>query len=303
MLAGALLLDLLAGEYPNRLHPTVWMGVLTDKLLDFAPHEGTAEQFVFGVALVVAVAGLFAVPLWFGLQWLEQWNQGVYVLVGALALKPAFSIRALWAAARRVEMALIEGELTAAQAAVGHLVSRDTAALGPGQVASAAVESVAENFTDSVVAPLLWFVVLGPTGAIAYRAVNTQDAMVGYHGRYEYIGKAAARLDDVLNYVPARLGGLLLVAAAPFSGANGGAAWRTMLADHRRTESPNAGWTMSAMAGALGVRLEKIGHYVLGDGLSRPTAGSVERSLRVYMHATALLLAGCFLALAVLHAG
>ena len=101
MLAGALMLDLLAGEYPNRLHPTVWMGVLTDKLLDFAPREGTAEQFVFGCALVLAVAGLFAVPLWFGLQWLQQWNQGVYVLVGALALKPAFSIRALWAAARR----------------------------------------------------------------------------------------------------------------------------------------------------------------------------------------------------------
>lgn len=302
MLAGALLLDLLAGEYPGRLHPVVWMGQVTDKLVDFAPAEGARGQFLFGCLLVVVVVAVFALPLWLLLEWLRGASPGFAVVAGALALKPAFSIRALAAAARRVEAALIEGDLPVAQAAVGHLVSRDVGGLGPGQVASATVESVAENFTDSVVAPLLWFVVLGVPGAIAYRAVNTMDAMVGYHGRYEFIGKAAARLDDVLNWVPARMAGLLLVAAAPFSGMRAGPAWRTMLAEHATTESPNAGWTMSAMAGALGVRLEKVGAYVLGRGFGRPSAGTIEGAMHVYRHALVIFLALCFLLTAVVHA-
>ncbi len=302
MLAGALLLDLLAGEYPPRLHPVVWMGKLTDRLVDLAPRAGVVRQLLFGGLLVLVVAGAFALPLQVALDWLAQANRGMAVVASALAFKAAFSIRALTEAARRVEAALIEDELSQAQTAVGHLVSRDTGALNSPQVASAAVESVAENFTDSVVAPLLYGVLLGPAGAIAYRAINTLDAMVGYHGRYEYLGKAAARLDDVLNYVPARIAGLVMVAGAHFGGSAPGA-WRAMWRDHGQTESPNAGWTMSAMAGALGVRLEKSGHYVLAAGSPPATAGTIERSLRVYRHATALAVTLCFLLTAVLHAG
>ena len=125
---------------------------------------------------------------------------------------------------------------------------------------SATVESVAENTSDSFVAPLFYFLLLGIPGAIAYRVVNTLDAMVGYHGEYEYLGKFASKLDDVLNFIPARLTALLLVVAAFLSKRSASASWRVALSDHSKTESPNAGWPMAAVAGALNVQLETVGH-------------------------------------------
>src|SRR5262249_54209283 len=148
-----------------------------------------------------------------------------------------------------------------------HLVSRPTSGLSEGQVASAAVESAAENLTDAFVAPLLWYSALGLAGAFLYRTVNTADAMIGYReGALEYFGKASARLDDLLSLIPARIAGLAVVGAAALTGEDFRSAWTTMHHDHGRTASPNAGWTMSAMAGALGVMLEKPGTYRLGAG-------------------------------------
>jgi adenosylcobinamide-phosphate synthase len=132
-------------------------------------------------------------------------------------------------------------------------------------VASAAIESVAENAADSFVSPLLFFLLLGVPGAMAYRVVNTLDAMWGYRGRYEYMGKSTARLDDLLNLVPARISALLLAIAAPLSGGSARGALRVLRRDRALTASPNAGWPMAAVAGALRVRLEKPGQYVLGD--------------------------------------
>jgi adenosylcobinamide-phosphate synthase len=158
------------------------------------------------------------------------------------------------------------------------LVSRDTAALDAPLLAAAAIESLAENASDSVVAPLLAYALAGLPGACAYRAVNTLDAMVGYRGRYEYLGKVPARLDDLLNIAPARLTGLLIVAAAALCGADARQAWRAMWRDHATTDSPNAGYPMAAIAGALGVRLEKAGHYCLNAGGRAPTAEDVRRA-------------------------
>ncbi|MSQ09436.1 MAG: cobalamin biosynthesis protein CobD [Dehalococcoidia bacterium] len=303
MLAGALLLDLLAGEYPSRWHPVVWMGVLTDRLIDFAPKDSQGEQFVYGVLVVGVVVGVFTFGTWFIVDIIRQYNPGFAVVAGALLLKPTFSIRGLWRAARGVQGALAAGEIEEARVAVSHLVSRDVAVLGQRQIASAAVESVAENFTDSVVAPLLWFVAFGPAGAMGYRAANTLDAMIGYHGRFEFLGKFAARLDDVLNLIPARIAALVLLLATPLSGANLRMAWLTLWRDHAHTASPNAGWTMSALAGALGVRLEKSGHYTLGSGFAIAAGSDIGRSLRLYWNATSILVALCFVLLAVLHAG
>jgi adenosylcobinamide-phosphate synthase len=183
---------------------------------------------------------------------------------------------------------LERGDLPAARAGAGrHLVSRPTDRLGAPHVASAAVESVAENLTDSVVGPLAVYAVLGLPGAAAYRAVNTADAMIGYRtGALEHFGKVAARLDDALNLVPARIAALALVAAAAGVGSPAravAAAWR----DAGRTASPNAGCTMAAMAGALGVTLEKPGHYRLGAG-PLPGAADVRRAVRVMGRAAAL---------------
>jgi adenosylcobinamide-phosphate synthase len=181
-----------------------------------------------------------------------------------------------------VESALRAGHLADARRLVGfHLVSRPTGELDADHVASAAVESAAENLTDAFVAPLLCYLAFGLPGAYAYRAINTADAMIGYRAeRFEYFGKAAARLDDVLNIVPARLSALAIAAAARVAGGDARRAWRVMMRDHGRTASPNAGWTMSAMAGALGVALEKPGAYRLGDG-SLPGPGHIGRARRI----------------------
>jgi len=155
-------------------------------------------------------------------------------------------------------------------------------------VSIAAIESVAENASDSVVAPLFYYVVGGVPAALAYRAINTLDAMIGYRGETEWLGKAAARLDDAANFIPARLTALLLAVA---SGAGGGSPARALalwLRDARKTESPNAGRPMAAMAGALGVELSKRGAYVLGAGLRAPAAADVRRAVRIFAVAVAL---------------
>ena len=169
------------------------------------------------------------------------------------------------------------------------LVSRDTSQLTIGQMAAGAIESVAENITDSIVGPLLAFALFGLPGAVAYRAINTLDSMVGYHGRYEYLGKPSARLDDLVNLLPARLAALLLwLSTVALPGMAGGRAWRIMFAHRGRTESPNAGWTMAAMAGGLGVTLEKVGHYRLGDPAPEPEAQHIGRATRALYATTAL---------------
>jgi adenosylcobinamide-phosphate synthase len=209
--------------------------------------------------------------------------------VEGAALSLLLSLRGLIAAARAVAAPLAAGDLAAARAAVGlHLVSRPTAALAPDEVASAAVESVAENLTDAFVAPVCFYLVFGLAGAAAYRAVNTADAMIGYRdGTLEWFGKVAARLDDALNFVPARIAALGLVGAAVLAREDARGAWRVLRRDGGRTASPNAGRTMAAMAGGLGLTLAKRGAYRLGDGRP-PAASDIARAVRVFAWAAAL---------------
>lgn len=249
---------------------------------------GPTRLVLAGAGLTIGVAALAALVAW-GISDAVRRLGPPGLVLEAIALKSTLSLRGLAAAARAAADLLARGDLAGARAAVGeHLVSRPTAALDEARVASAAVESVAENLTDSVVAPVLAYLILGLPGAVAYRAVNTADAMIGYHeGALEHFGKVAARLDDFLNLVPARLAALAIVAAAPLAGGSGGAAWRVMRRDGRRTASPNAGWTMAAMAGALRLALEKPGAYRLGDG-RWPGPDDVRRSVRLVTWAALL---------------
>jgi adenosylcobinamide-phosphate synthase len=178
------------------------------------------------------------------------------------------------------------GDLDAARAQVGfHLVSRPTAGLDNRHVASAAIESVAENLTDSFIGPLCFYLAFGLPGAAVYRMVNTADAVLGYRdGRLEYFGKVAARLDDACNLIPARLAGMAVVVGAAFAGEHSRSAFAAMIRDAARTASPNAGWTMAAMAGALRVTLEKPTAYRLGRG-ALPSGSDIERSIRVMLAA------------------
>jgi adenosylcobinamide-phosphate synthase len=186
---------------------------------------------------------------------------------------------------------LAAGDLGGARAAVGrHLVSRPVDGLDEGATASAAVESLAENLSDSWVAPLCFYLVGGVPGAWAYRAVNTADAMIGYRlGMLERLGGASARLDDLLNLVPSRLAALALVAGARIGGESGSRAWEVWCRDGGSTASPNAGQTMAAMAGALGVTLEKRGHYRLGDG-PPPDVAVAGRAVGVFAAAAGVAL-------------
>ena len=239
--------------------------------------------------------GLLVAPAYFVLLYLKGFSFVAYVIVGALLLKCTFSLKELHRAALRVKRLLMEDKLNEATFELRSLVSRDTNELPMPLIASATVESVAENTCDSFVAPLFYFIFLGVPGAIAYRVVNTLDSMLGYHGEYEYLGKFASRLDDVLNFVSARLTSLLLVLAAFLSRKDARSSWQVVRNDHANTESPNAGWTMAAVAGALNVQLEKAGHYKLGMANAPLTPHTIDAALVLMWIAALLWVVICFI--------
>lgn len=287
----AVALDAVIGEVPNRVHPVVGMGWLTRRVLSLRPTSGEpAAEFGFGVMLVLAVAGVSAGTGWAVEQALRgfgarlaafvpaPWNAVVTVAeVGAeaLALSTLFAGKGLIDAGKRMRAAL-DVSLDAGRDALSHLCSRDPRDLGRAELCGATVESLAENASDSFVAPLLWYVAVALAGgsglmaAATYRAVNTLDAMVGYRGKYEYVGKFAARFDDVLNWIPARVTALTLLVASAVCRLRVVQALYVGLEQHRATESPNAGWPMAVAAGALDVELTKRDCYVLGKGLRAP---------------------------------
>jgi len=261
----ALALDLAFGEPSNTWHPIAWLGKLISLEMKLAPQTGKISQLAYGAIMVCVTLGLIILPIYFLLAYLKEINPVIYISVAGLLLKYSFSLRGLRQAVNAVKRSLARDNLAAARTSLKALVSRDTANLSQSQMISATVESAAENSSDSFVAPIFYFLIFGVPGAIAYRIINTFDAMVGYHGKFEYLGKFAARLDDAVNFLPARITGIIIVLAALMCKKNMSQAWHIMLRDHKRTESPNAGWTMSAIAGALGIQLEKVGHYKLGD--------------------------------------
>lgn len=208
----------------------------------------------------------------------------------ALVAFPALAQRSLYDHVRPVAEALASGDLPGARLVVGKIVGRDTAALDDAAVARAAIESLAESFCDGVAAPLFWLLVLGLPGVWAYKAINTADSLIGHSEQpWRDFGWAAARLDDLLNFIPARLAAVLLCVA----GIGG---WATMWRDCRRHSSPNAGWPEAAMAGALGVRLAGPAIYDgelhdkpwLGDG-GPADAAAITQALQIYRRACALL--------------
>jgi adenosylcobinamide-phosphate synthase len=304
----ALLVELIAG-YPDALmkaigHPVTWMGRLIDFLdkrlnRDRADAEsrrraGAIALFfllliVGGTAFVVETA-LLLLP--FGL------------IFAGIAASTFIAQRSLYAHVANVADALDTGNLAKAREEVAHIVGRDTADLDEPAVARAAIESLAENFSDGVVSPVFWIWLAGLTGGAVYKAVNTADSMIGHRSeRYENFGKPAAQLDDLVNLPGARLSGLLIVAAGGLSGStSAGNAWHTMIGDASKHASPNAGYPEAAMAGALGLSLggprsyggkETDGAW-LGNGRREAKAADVYAALELYGRADGLLIALVF---------
>ncbi len=304
----ALLLDLLFGDpawlYRRVPHPVAAFGALIGWLETRVNRaaDGPIQAFCKGLAVTLtAVLAAFVVgavlrDLLAGLPlgWLLE-----AVIVAAL-----LAYRGLLDYVLRVARGL-DSSLEAGRAAVSHIVGRDPDSLDRGGVARAAVESLAENFSDATVAPIFWYLLLGLPGLLAYKAINTLDSMIGHRSpRYLWFGKAAARIDDLVNLIPARLSGLLLVFAAcllPRADAVG--AWAAMLRDARRHRSPNAGWPEAAMAGALGFALagpRRYGQAEVSDpwvGRGRPDldAADIRAAVRLYLAAGALILAAMLL--------
>jgi adenosylcobinamide-phosphate synthase len=281
-------LDLAVGEPSARWHPVVWLG----RALGWAERRAPGRSVADGAAAVMAVTAVaWAAAHVVAIATRRLGWPGV--VLEALVLKPAFAMRRLAEATGDVESALRASDLAAARARVGRdLVSRPTGELGADEVTSAAIESVAENLVDSIAAPVLAYAVGGLPAAWSYRAVNTADAMWGYRdSRYERFGKAAARLDDITNLVPARLGAAALAAGAALAGEDGRGAACVAWAEHGRTASPNAGWPMAAMAGALRVSLAKRGAYRLGAGALPSSPNAIRRARVVVGWAAAITVA------------
>jgi adenosylcobinamide-phosphate synthase len=261
----ALVIDLIFDEPGNIWHPVAWLGKLIYLETKWIKRRGKKIQIFLGIIVVLLTTAIITSVIYFIILYLRDSNWWVYIIFTALLFKFTFSFQGLRRAILEVKNLLGSNEIIRARNSLKALVSRNTDDLDNAQIISATVESAAESICDSFTAPIFYFLLFGVPGAVAYRVINTYDSMIGYHGEWEYAGKFAARLDDVINFIPARITALIIVLSTLFTRKCTQGAWKIMLRDRVKTKSPNAGWTMSAMAGALGVQLEKTGHYKLGD--------------------------------------
>jgi adenosylcobinamide-phosphate synthase len=275
--AAALAVDAALGEPPARLHPVVGMGRLLSAARRRWRAQGPAAELAEGAAGVVAVVALSALCAAAGQRALGKLPRGAAVLGEAGCLSTLLALRGLGEAVEGVREALQRGDIAAARVlAARDLVSRDTSHLDASELSGAAIQSLAENLSDSVIAPLLAYAAGGLPAAAAYRALNTADAMWGYRTpELRHRGWAAARADDVTNLAPARLTALVIAARAPRPLE----ALRVALHDHALAPSPNGGWPMAAMAGALGIRLVKRDSYAFNAAAPAPTAADIGRAL------------------------
>jgi adenosylcobinamide-phosphate synthase len=274
--AGALALDAALGE-PPRLHPVVGMGNLLAALRRRSRAASPAGELAEGAAGLAAVVGGSVLTAVAAQRLLRRLPGGVALIGEAGALSTLLALRGLRVAVEGVREALDAGDVADARArAARDLVSRDTSELAASELAGAAIQSLAENLSDSVVAPLLAYAAGGLPAAAAYRALNTADAMWGYRTpEYLYRGRAAARADDLVNLIPARLTALYIAVQSPQRRA----AVRAALREHGLAPSPNGGWPMAAMAGGLGVRLVKRGSYSFNAGAPEPGTADIGRAL------------------------
>jgi adenosylcobinamide-phosphate synthase len=304
VLVAALCIEAAFG-YPRQLyrvigHPVTWIGALIDKLdreLN-RDDETDAERKQSGVLALVFIVAVPVGIAWFIEDGLASTLTGQLII--ALIAFTLFASRSLYDHVRNVASALETGGLEAARRAVGRIVGRNPQTLDEHGVARAAIESLAENASDGVVAPVFWFAVLGLPGLAAYKAINTADSMIGHRTpRHEAFGWAAARLDDIVNFPASRLTGLLFALAAWFMpNASTENAMRAMRRDAGHHRSPNAGWPESAMAGALDLKLNgpktygttRVEDAYMGDGRGEVTADDIYQALRLASTAWAIMI-------------
>ena len=285
----ALLLDLIFGDpSPNypwriqfRLHPTVWMGNYTKLLKPIFKNKNHNFEKLGGVFLGLIVIATFTVPVFLLLHFSTYLHVLVYVVVGAVILKLTICLKLEtdWgiAAAKAIESDDLEEARKYA-----HFSRRDNKNLTGSQIASSVIESLAENLTDFRLSPIFYYGFFGVPGAIAFRAINTLDGMVGFKDPENlHIGWFSAVTDTIVNYIPARFTTLLIIIAAALVGEDYKSAWNIAFRDRKKIPSTNHGWQMASMAGALRVKLEKPGQYAVGDPIEELDANMILRALRI----------------------
>ena len=296
----AFLIDAIIGDPQSRFHPVVLIGKLIsgfERLL-YRKEDSDARKFACGALLVLLVLLLSyeaaACMLYLSYQLPFAWGSS---LVSAFLLSFTISPKSLAKAGREIYVLLARDDLAGARKRVGWIVGRETEQLDAGEISRATVETIAENTTDGIIAPLFFFAIGGMPLAVLYRAANTMDSMLGYKNeKYLYFGRAAARLDDVLNYIPARLSALLMLAAGALLGMDAKNGWRIWRRDRRNHASPNSAQTESVCAGLLGVRLAGDAYYhgelhkkpYIGDALREIEYEDIPRAGRL-LYATAAL--------------
>ena len=286
----AIIIDWIIGDPPPppwkstyyKLHPTVWMGNLTSSLKPHFKNPSPKREKFNGVLLALVIILTFTLPVYFGLKLIITYlGVIVYFLVAALLLKLTICIKLETDWGNAAAKAIESGDLKEARR-YAHFSRRDNKDLTGPQIVSSVVESITENLTDFRLSPIIYYAFFGVPGAVAFRAVNTLDGVVGFKDPENInIGWFSATFDTIVNYIPARLTTILIVLASAIVGEDYKNAWAIARRDQAKVPSLNHGWQMAAIAGALGVQLEKPGHYIIGDQTEELTSDKIIRTLRI----------------------
>ena len=293
----AILLDFKFGDPKNKYHPTAWIGTLIAKLTPLAKNEHPMIEKFGGICVITITSGL-VITLLFILNFvitlisIDYVSLIVSVIVGGLLLKTTIAIRGMEKHAKSVLESLDDDNLDLARTHLSMIVKRNTRNLDKNHVLSGVLESISENTVDGITGPLFYYALLGLPGAFVYRVINTADSMIGYKTDiFKNIGWFAATCDSILNYIPSRLTGLIMIISAAILQNNWKESYKIMIRDGKKTESPNAGYPMAALAGALETKFEKINHYKLGDGEIILTKEHVHSAISI-MKLTSILFFG-----------
>jgi len=293
----AILIDLILGDPKNRYHPTAWIGTFIAKLTTITKNQNSTFEKIGGTIMIITISSVVVLLLSglnFGISLIsvDYISLILSVVIGALLLKTTIAIRGMEKHAISVLDSLESNDLDLARNYLSMIVKRNTTKLDKNHVLSGVLESISENTVDGITGPMFYYAFFGLFGAFVYRIINTADSMVGYKNDiFKNLGWFTAKCDTILNYIPSRLTGLMMVISSAILQNNWRNSYKVMIRDGKKTESPNAGYPMAALAGALETKFEKINHYKLGDGEIILTRDHVLSAIKI-MKLTSILFFG-----------
>jgi adenosylcobinamide-phosphate synthase len=268
----ALTIDFTLGDPKNKFHPTAWIGSLIAKITPSLKNSSNTLDKLGGIILImissaIVTSSIILLDVGINMITTDYLSIIISIIVGGILLKTTIAIKGMEKHALAVVNSLENNNIISARNNLSMIVKRNTKDLDKNHVFSGVVESISENTVDGITGPLFYFGLFGLPGAFVYRVINTADSMIGYKTNiFKNIGWFAANCDTILNYTPSRLTGFVMIFSAMILGYDWKRSYKIMIRDGRKTQSPNAGYPMAAIAGALGTRFEKIDHYFLGDG-------------------------------------